>query len=387
MATATLTTITPVHVGSGQKMLRDFDFLVKDGKVGIIDLEKVISIIGIDKITQLTSVIENRESIFDYLRNGRGLDNINIEDICTRMCVNRAPNSRANELKEHYHTSLKGPCIPGSSLKGSIKTALWESVCKKEFLETLSVEDFKNRKGKWDNEKIDQKLFGNNPNEKATRFLKVSDVHFNLPKTSIYEIGIFNKFSNSWGFKDGQFFLSECLPIGITGKFELKIDNDWLKKNKEFYPNKWNTPTVMSLDKDGIELLKDLNKYTIAIIKDEYNILKDAGFANNSNLEDSPANKMLSNLSKVYSLAKGIEHNNEPSAIIRLGGNSGWTFMTRGWIKYVPEEVLDDQNYSSIRKTIQRNKIYHEDFWPKTRKMTTSGMPLGFVKISLSDTN
>lgn len=383
MATATLTTITPVHVGSGQKLLRDFDFVVKDGKVGFIDLEKVVSIIGIEHIAQFTSEIEKKSSIMDYLRNGRGLKNILLEDICSRICVNRASSSRANELKEQYHSSLKGACIPGSSLKGSIKTALWERASTSDFLQSLKVDDFKNRKGKWDSENIDKKLFGENPNEKSTRFLKVGDVHFNSPKTGIYEIGIFNKFSNSWGFKDGQFFLAECLPIGLTGKFEIIIDRDWFNKNKKHYPHKWNTSTTTFLGRENSQILKELNAYTLDQLDTEIKELENENFD-----RQIEGNEMLNNLDKILRLGEEIQNTNEPSAIIRLGGNSGWTFMTGGWIKNVPESVLDERNYNSIRKIIQRNKDYpNMALWPKTRKMTTSGFPLGFVKISLSDTN
>lgn len=386
MATATLTTITPVHVGSGQKLLRNFDFVAKDEKVGFIDLEKVVNIIGVDQIAQLTTVIEQKKSLMDYLQNGRGLKNIQLEDICSRIAVNRAAQSRANELKELYHTSLKGACIPGSSLKGAIKTALWARACTVDFLNELTINDFKNRKGKWDSEKIDQKLFGNNPNEKTTRFLKVGDIHFKDVQTCIYEVGIYNKHhDDEWRFKENQFFLAECLPDNAVASFELILDKKWFEKNTEYYPNNWNSKTKEAINKSTLDFLKQLNTYTLKMIDTEIKELKEANFENRTGFYQNEGTEMLDWLDKVYRQAEKIDHESQPAAVIRVGGNSGWSFMTGSWVKDVPETVLDDDSYLSIRKTVQRGKSYNDDLWPKTRKMITGeGIPLGFVKISLA---
>ncbi|TAD85876.1 MAG: type III-A CRISPR-associated RAMP protein Csm5 [Bacteroidetes bacterium] len=378
MATATLTTLTPVHVGSGQKLLRNFDFIVEDGRVGFIDLEKVVAIIGIEQIAQLTAVIEKRGSLVDFLRKGRGLTNVKLEDICYRIASQKASGSVANELKEQYHTLLKGACIPGSSLKGAIKTFLWQKSATDDFLQSLRIEDFKNKRGKWDSENIDKKLFGQNANEKVTRFLKIGDVHFEVPKTGVYEVGIYNKQFTSWAFKEGQYFLAECLPIGLNGYFEFKIDGKWMNKNIEKHPEKWKKNATYNLNKTSYDFLKDLNTYTLDMLDAEIKELEGEGFAN-----DNVGNTMLDNLDKVFKLGDNIERTQEPSAIVRLGGNSGWTFMTGNWINSVPTNVIDENNFTSIRKTIQRNKQYDMNLWPKTRKMTTKGMPLGFVKITI----
>lgn len=370
MTTAKLTTLTPVHIGSGEKLLRDFDFIVQDGQVGILDLEKVVEELGINRLPQLTAEIE-KKNVAAFLK--RALPNTKLEQICDRIATNKAPGSKCNELKEQYHTSLLNACIPGSSVKGAIKTALWETLATKERQSTWSTFDYKNKRGKFDSDLIDKKLFGANPNEKTTRFLKVADVHFPDLATAVFEIGILNAGFDDWRFKGGQSFLAECIPSGATSNFLIKLDNEWLEKNKKHYPEKWKIPSSEFIQGDPTGFCMILNNYISRQLEYELTDLENDGFA-----EHETGESMLLELERIKKVADKAIREQSKLAIIRIGGNSGWNFTTGGWVKSSP---LPNDQYNEMRRMIQRGKTYDIDLWPKTRKLAYSGLPLGFVKI------
>lgn len=372
MALAKLTTLTPVHIGSGEKLLRDFDFIVKDGQIGFLDLEKVVEKIGIERLPQLTAEIE-KKSVKSYLE--RTIPNVPIEDLCKRVARNKASNSNCNELKEHYYTSMMNICIPGSSIKGAIKTALWETIATKETQSSWRTDDYKNRKGKFDSSTIDKKLFGNTANEKTTRFLKIGDVHFPETTTSVYEIGILNAGYNDWQFKNGSSFLAECIPSVATSTFQFKLDEEWLKLNKKYHPDKWRSPSIKLVEKDIISFCSLINSYTSRMINYEFEDLEEAGFDSNDS-----GNEMLDIMEQIRSKADDALKNQSNIAILRVGGNSGWNFTTGGWVK---SSAIPNNDFNNLRRTIQRGEIYDMELWPKTRKIIANGTPLGFVKIEL----
>ena len=381
MALARLTTLTPVHIGSGEKLLRDFDFIMKDDKVGFLDLEKVVEKIGVERLPQLTAEIE-KKSVKSYLE--KTIPQEPFEELCKRTATNRASNSKCNELKEQYHTSLLDASIPGSSVKGVIKTVFFEKIANSDFLEKLSPNDYGrlkfNKKTRQEERvfkdgNIEQKIFGYNANEKTTRFLKIGDAHFPGIKTSVYEIGILNAGYNDWQFKDGSSFLTECIPPKSISTFQFKLDEEWLKLNKKYHPEKWTKPSNSLMEKNGTAFCSLLNSYTSRLINYEFDDLEEAEFDSNE-----VGNEMLDKLGEIKNMADEALRNQSNFAILRVGGNSGWNFTTGGWVK---SSALPDDEYDNLRRTVQRGKTYKMGLWPKTRKMTMNGIPLGFVKIEM----
>ena len=379
MALAKLTTLTPVHIGSGEKLLRDFDFIAKDGKVGFLDLQKVVEKIGIERLPQLTSEIE-KKNVKSYLE--RTIPNVPFEDLCHRVATNNAPNSNCNELKEQYRTALFNACIPGSSIKGALKTILLEKIANSEFLEKLSPDDYgklkynkrtRQEERAFKDGEIEQKIFGPNANEKTTRFLKIGDIHFPTITTSVYEIGILNAGYNDWQFKNNSSFLAECIPVNASSAFQFKLDEEWFKLNKRYYPGKWGTPSTSLIEKDIRAFCSLLNSYTSRLINYEFEDLEETRFDANAS-----GNDMLDKLEQIRNIADEAIKNQSNFGILRVGGNSGWNFTTGGWVK---STSLPNNEYNDMRRIIQRGKTYDMDLWPKTRKLTTSGLPLGFVKI------
>jgi hypothetical protein len=102
-----------------------------------------------------------------------------------------------------------------------------------------------------------------------------------------------------------------------------------------------------------------------------------------NDLKDNQLNSFNEGRLFLSELIKIKETLNNGVVVVRLGGHVGWNFTTGGWVKFLDEKQLPDPDFKSLRKTIQRRDYSNMDFWPKTRKATSHGLPLGFVKLEI----
>lgn len=372
MAKATIKTITPVHIGSGQILNKNIDFAQERDEIGFFDLDKIIKLIGIDQIDQLTNVIENNQSMLDYLRNGRRLQN-SLSDFCKKISKVKNISPTTGQLKENYSTSLKGICIPGSSLKGSIKTAIWDQILTEQMLSNTNGQDLKNKKGKWSDKSLDSKLFGLNQTEKTTRFLKIRDIHFSQASTEIFEVIIINQHFHDWAIKEGNRFLVECIPSNSQSEFDFLIDTKMLEENKKRYRDIYSNLNTDYIS-DYKYLCTTINSFTKMILDWEIGDLEAKHF------DDLDKGSVM--LDKYSELIDLIDNLNAYEFIIRIGGNSGWRFTTGGWIEKEALNISDD-DYNALKKSIQKRHYPNDVLLPKTRKTSSTGIPFGFVKITL----
>lgn len=167
--TMEITFLTPVHIGTGEE-LNPFDFVIKDKMLCLIDLERWLSD-NLDN-TDISNAFSNKS--FTDLRRFVA-DNIILE----RYTKARIP-IESDRLIEDYKAALRGlrienqvlvmplprgmkygkPYIPGSSIKGAIRTAVGSA-----FVKDAGVTSF---------DKKDEKIFGD---IKGDRFknIKISD--------------------------------------------------------------------------------------------------------------------------------------------------------------------------------------------------------------------
>ena len=167
--TMEITFLTPVHIGTGEE-LNPFDFVIKDKTLYLIDLERWLS--DNSDNTDISNAFSNKN--FADLRKFVA-DNIPLE----KYARAKIP-IESNKLIEDYKAVLRGlrienqvlvmplprgmkygkPYIPGSSIKGAIRTAVGSAFVKDA--------------GVTPSDKKDEKIFGN---IKEDRFknIKISD--------------------------------------------------------------------------------------------------------------------------------------------------------------------------------------------------------------------
>lgn len=181
--------LTPLHVGAGTEKdwVQGTDFVLHDGKIKILNLKKVSDFVNPD---DLSTALINKNSTLLINRLGSNLE----------KCVEKVFDCKyigSNDIKTFIKNGLTNrPIVPGSSLKGAIRSVLLEVLHKKE--EIFNAKDSNTKK--W----TEQILFGSaNREDDFFRFIKISDAEFD--DTTIINTKIFNlKSTELGGWKHAQ---------------------------------------------------------------------------------------------------------------------------------------------------------------------------------------
>lgn len=125
----TLTTIGPVFIGSGRTISKKEYVILKNNEVGILDIEKLYQQL---KKKNLDTEFENyllgntRPNMSFWLRQ-QNLTNEEMKQ-CINYTISYAEKGKQNfEIKEFIKDAYQMPYIPGSSLKGMLRTILLSS--------------------------------------------------------------------------------------------------------------------------------------------------------------------------------------------------------------------------------------------------------------------
>ena len=179
MSKVIISTITPVHIGSGNLLQNNTDFVVErddeDSYIHIIDDKKIFDLIGKENLNAWLLSIEKKQDTFEFVK--RYSSNVSYDDISKHLITSFARNINQNAtLKETMRNGAGKPYIPGSSIKGAIRTAVLTSLADRMEMDTLESEVFRgyNLSAK----PIESFLFGNDPNSDIFRFLRIGDAHF-----------------------------------------------------------------------------------------------------------------------------------------------------------------------------------------------------------------
>ena len=118
-------TLTPLHIGSGRELGYNFDYLKFGKEIAVTDSKKILGILGTENIGQWVNAIDRGEDIVSLIK--RRKNDITAPDVAQRILQikDNVPNNRPVPIKEQLHLgSPLRPILPGSSIKGSIRTAL-----------------------------------------------------------------------------------------------------------------------------------------------------------------------------------------------------------------------------------------------------------------------
>ena len=199
-----LEVLTPLSVGAGNnsEWIPGADFVQKDGMIYVLDIQKAAAA-GID-LGKLTDLFVKSD--------GKGICNLlgNKLEQCSKY-VFKKPASSNNPIKSFLRTQFYDlPVVAGSSLKGSIRSALFKSL-------------------RSPNEQDNVSVFGSmNNGTDFMRFIQVSD--FEMPTTILVNSKLFNlrgkgtDWQGGWkhaGTKDGDPHTDgEYSPQGFNTLYE-----------------------------------------------------------------------------------------------------------------------------------------------------------------------
>lgn len=162
-----ISTLSPLHIGDGGELRYMFDFVIKDGKTYRLNEDAILQ----HKEDRLQP---GRDG--SYPLPGELLDPADWNNMALfRYVIPGEPRSRQEDarlktcLKDAYDCAY----IPGSSIKGALRTALawtgWKEVNPQ--LDRAAIGNSRT----WAGQRLERKLFGPDPNHDLLRALRVSD--------------------------------------------------------------------------------------------------------------------------------------------------------------------------------------------------------------------
>lgn len=356
MAKIKIETITPVHIGSGELLKRDNDYVLFDGgeSIGVIDERKVLSLVGEEHINEWVSYIERGESIKTLINKYAA--KAKIEDWTKRIIDNYA--ERCSSLKECIHDGMGRPYIPGSSIKGAIRTAVLSQLVKND----KNLERFIERRVSA--KEIEQYYFGADPNQDFFRFIQVGDAYFESNVEVALNLVSLNIRSSHHDLLDE----SKSQPIEAinwenTATFNLRFNRQQYSLAQGRVKS---IPTqIETLD----SLFHTINAHTQSLLQYELDFW-------NNEVDKSGAEDYLEKIEEL--LAELELCRNTHSCLLRIGHASGWNFTTGAWSRRMRN--FDDMVVPQSRP--RNNKDYAEYPFPKTRRIIDDSGLLGFVKLT-----
>jgi CRISPR-associated protein Csm5 len=353
-----ISTLTPVHIGNGIELQGNFEYLNfrEEKKIALINAEKVLAILGEDNLHHWISCIDQNQPLLPLLKQRK--PNLTSNDIADRIIHMSVATEKP--IRTQIHTGCEMPLIPGSSLKGAIRTALFAELIFDNPESVTTSRNLKDYRNNWNDKIINNLIFGNDPNHDIFRLLQVGDVEFT--NTVAFETNVINKYNTTWKIKQELSQVVETIPAGLTAKSRIQFNDLLLKRAGTNYFNR--NSTKLKFD----QLLSLINNHTMRLVEDEIDYW-DNKAQNPEALGDY--------LDEMNLILESIQNCTETECVLRLGWGSGFRSMTGDW-----HMEMTDNDYYDMVKSIRRGHPADLVF-PKTTRFVKGGVPLGFLKLSI----
>lgn len=363
--------LSPVHIGSGNLLQNNTDFVTysdgDDNYISIVDDRKILELIGVDHLNDWLLSIEKKDNTMKLIK--RFAPNSKVDDFSKRKLFNYAYGVSPNDtLKECIHNGLGQPYIPGSSIKGAIRTAILATLAatvsnKEEKIKTRKMD--RNGNPLLSAEKVEKVLFGNDPNSDIFRFIHVGDAYFEKDSEIALRVVNINIKKGNDLQDNSKPQLIEALGIEIESTFQLKISNEYYNWVKPKFESLGNLPKEI----DSLSnLFMLINAHTEKLVNSELEFWRE--------IDKTGAKEYIENMEKV--LAEIESCKKEEKCVLRVGHASGWRFITGAWT-----EKLKNFNDVVVPASRPNNNNYTVYDFPKSRRIDEDSDVLGFVKLSL----
>ena len=363
MSRVKVTTLRSVHIGNGNLLQNNTDFVVDGNNIYVIDPEKVLDIIGIEKLDYWVSAIERRENLKEFL--GRVGKNCLPNEYASRVIDNYSSIQNDKTLKECIHDGRGYPYIPGSPIKGAIRTAILSSIINSS-PNRYNLNDV-NNSGKMGSSNLEKKLFGD-VQDSLFKYLRVGDAFFDKgSEVAIDEINL-NIRNNQDNLKDVSKLQSiEVISYDCESEcnITLALDNHRLAFNRN------NSVKPLPNEMQSLSsIFNTINRHTKKLIEDDIEFWKDIS------QEKEGANDYIDSISGVIQDIEDCEPGSE--CVLRVGHASGWRFTTGAWTE--PYQWFEPHVVPASRP---KNHLYKEYDFPKSRRIESNSDVLGFIKLSI----
>jgi len=374
--TATLEILSPLHIGTGTSLLEGVDWIQESGWVYVADQNRLLAAVldraladgkdqskVIDAITGL--------ALGDLLKAG-WLTKADLQDGSPLFLYRLRGEPAMNQIAEAIKDVYGQPYVPGSSLKGALRTVL--AVGGATVLKTDLSNVGKSRS--WAAQPIERDIFGADPNHDLLRALQVGDsTPAGAAQLEMVRVNVFpTAQQTSFGRSQGLDLDVEALRKGTVLTARIKIDGTLFGGD---------TPLARQAEKELAfgkrrAWLTHLPKWARAVAGQR--IDDELGF-----LEGKPGGEAAAGFYR--RLAKDFENlapDNE--FLLQVGWGTGWPSKTFG--------ALLQRDRQEFERLVQEYRMSPQDRrrqvgqpFPKSRKLVRRGErpsePLGWVKVKL----
>lgn len=362
-----LRTLSPIHIGAGKEYGAS-EYVPSKAK---LKGEVVNTIKRVDFANYYLNLDESKQERFlvnlsDPNFRLEQYDSKISKEYTRYTAINKA-TSQTTDISEHIKT-LDKPYIPGSSIKGAIKTAIFYNLFKETDVYDIDRLIFEDNRGNLRINKINYSKFidsffsadrGNSAQKSIMRFIQIADsTTVNLP--TIHEVLSVmaresGKMPNGTQFyaRNGNIVCTflETIDTGKILKFDFTINYDE-------------------------KILRDLDLYDKRDILD-LTFIKEAIFNFSNDLieyELEFADKYdVDYLTKFYNNL--VKYNTKETPIIRIGAGTG----LMGTSIALKVKKYDFATFEDIKHTFRR---FYDFEFPKSRKITKGGAPLSWVQLN-----
>lgn len=358
-----LTTLSPIHIGSG-KSYSCCEFVPAKAK----SKGQIVKIIKRVNLTNYYSSLsdDRKDTFLASLTNSnfelKQFDKKIKKDFVRYQCIDNSRVDFINEVQEHIKTSDK-LYIPGSSIKGAIRTAIFYDLLTEDDMDKIGRDISSNRRNNsfLSNDLLKKHFtsgFGNDAQYNIFRFMQVADTTTtNLPRIEqvLAVMATDDRRKNQPYSRHGKVVKSYLETIGANKKFKSRLtttfDGNIYRKLKLEDKSE-----ILNLD-----YLKDvLFKFSQDLIYYEMD------FADKYDIEY---------LSKFYETLN--KKNTVDAPLLKIGAGSG--LMATSIAMKLKEH--DPASFDRVRNSFRRS--YDFEF-PKSRKVTKQGKPFGWVKLEFN---
>jgi CRISPR-associated protein Csm5 len=355
-----ITVLSPLAIGAGAEKdwVKGMDFVVKDNQIYLLNLKKMQEA-GIDLAT-LTIHFANKEAEAVKMLIGNKLDAVSDKKFDLPVSL----DNNTNDIKSFIKNELSGkPIIPGSSLKGAVRSVILEYLLGNKRL----------------NDSKDEKLYfgDSNKGDELMRFIKFSDAEFEdtaLVNTKIFNLhGIGTDWQGGWKHA----FRGDTNPAtttsfrqtGFNTIYEVLLPNqksdcsimlsETAFDNIEQHSFKEEKKALFSIH----ELFNIINQHTYNYIGKEIDFFKKYNQAEN-------AQKIINNLTAISNQIPD-EDENCNSCILKMSAGSGFHSITGDW-QYEDYSKTGIGSNGKLRYKSRKVAVHNDRFFP-----------MGFVKLTI----
>ena len=362
-----LEVLTPVHVGSGVKWQKDFDFVV-DG-AGTYVVPEPLLMNYLHDHPEAISRLEDHNARVELLWEIEGGMEYSLP------CYSR-------DILAFLRDGNGQPFLPGSSLKGALRTVIFRQFWDQQNPERQQrLLNQLGQRREWAAQPLLRAVLGPNPNHDLLRVLAVRDVPLRQENLDLYRLFILSLTrpdGSQFGWRniprrqatnrirEATSVYAEMIKPGTRSSLSLRLDRFLLEDDRAERELHFRDKQL-SLER----LARWANRHARRLLEREQAFLEQC--------DDGQLQRLLDNIGKLLDVIPEQDTDEEGQCfLLRLGWSSGWQAMTGGYL-----------SGEALRRVRGRYRLGKPQFpiFPKTRKIVFDGEEpawlAGWIKIWL----